>query len=255
MDARIRALLLFSGGLDSTVALWHILKDHDLRTVCLHFTHGLKPTHHITDLSAIINEANDEFGRNSVTLEVVHLPDFWLGLEDYQPEWRLKAAEGPTNREILHARNLVYLSLAVPYAIRFGANNIFTGFLAGVPVVPPDATLQFSEMAEKVIHEAIGETLLENFGGLAVISPMIAMDKLDVWKHADQFGILGLVKDRASSCNAFFINDPDLLVAEHSWGWGCGKCQSCEERANSWEAFQKIRKVGGKGEQQGETEG
>jgi 7-cyano-7-deazaguanine synthase len=202
-----KALVVYSGGQDSTTCLFWAKKHYD-QVLAIAFNYGQR---HIVELDAakqIAAEANVNLKIFTINLlsEVSHnsLTDKAIAVEINQPDNR------PPNT-LVEGRNMLFLTYAAIYAKANGISNIITGVgqadYSGYPdcrnefILSLNQTLNLSMDYEYRIH-----------------TPLMWLDKSEIWQLADELGVFELVRDKTITC---YHGIP---------GEGCGICPSCKLR-------------------------
>ena len=202
-----KALVVYSGGQDSTTCLFWAKKHFD-EVLAIAFNYGQR---HISELDAakkIASNANVDLKIFNINLlnEVSHnsLTDTAIDVEINQPD------NCPPNT-LVEGRNMLFLTYAAIYAKANGISNIITGVgqadYSGYPdcrndfIVSLNQTLNLSMDYEYRIH-----------------TPMMWLDKSQIWQMADELGVFELIRDQTITCY------------QGVRGEGCGNCPSCKLR-------------------------
>ncbi len=210
-----KAVVLFSGGLDSTTLLAKAL-DEGYQAYTLSFDYGQR---HQSELKAalalsrfmgakdhkVISLDLRAIGGSALTDDGIAVPEV--------------CSEGiPVT--YVPARNTVFLSIAMGYAEVLGAHSIFMGVNAvdysGYPDCRPEYIAAFQRMADLATREGVeGESI-------RIETPLIELSKAEII----QLGIsLGVDYAKTVSC-----------YQADSTGKACGKCDSCRLRQAGFEA-------------------
>lgn len=200
------AIVLFSGGLDSTVALWWALK-RGFHVIPLIIDTGSRVKGEKNHAIMILEKAEV---KNFISVDLNFVKDlFDLSLDGITP-YDLNSVSSPA---YIPAKNLMFYAIAVYYAEIYNARYIIGGHNADDSSYFPDATIKFFRSLNRVIN--IG-TISKN--GLKIIQPLIKLSKADVVK----LGIkLGAPLDITWSCQ----KDDDIQ---------CGVCGACELRRKAF---------------------
>ncbi|HLB41893.1 MAG TPA: 7-cyano-7-deazaguanine synthase QueC [Gammaproteobacteria bacterium] len=205
-----KAVILLSGGLDSTTCLAYA-KSQGFDCYALAFDYGQKHRAELGSAQALaehfaakftIFQLNiDQFGGSALT-------DPTLGVPDYHPE----------NKEIpityVPARNTIFLSIALAQAEVLGAKDIFIGVsfidYSGYPDCRPEYIQAFQRLANLATKQGVEQ------GGITIHTPLIYLSKA----KTIQLGIqLKVPYEMTISC--YRAND---------LGEACGQCDSCSFR-------------------------
>src|SRR3954471_6359313 len=229
-----RALVLFSGGQDSTVCLaWTLKRFSTVET--LGFDYGQR--HRVElDCRAAIRAAlagpgalgDGRLGEDHVlTLEALGaISDTALTRE---AEIAMTDAGLPTT--FVPGRNLVFLTFAAALAYRRGCRHIVLGVCetdySGYPDCRDDTV--------KAMQVALNLGLERRF---VLHTPLMWRDKAETFALAQELGgaaLVDLVVEETHSC---YRGDRST---RHAWGYGCGACPACELRADGWRRWRAGR--------------
>lgn len=224
------ALVLFSGGQDSTACLaWALDRFSAVETIG--FDYGQR---HAVELEArlrVLARLRAEFPVWAGRLGADHLLDLkTLGaISDtaLTREVGLAMAENGLPNSFVPGRNLIFLAFAAALAYRRGAKHLVAGVcetdFSGYPDCRDDtikamqATLNLGMETRFVIH-----------------TPLMWIDKARTWEMTRGLGgeaLVDLVREETHSC---YLGERGVL---HDWGHGCGTCPACTLRAAGWERF------------------
>jgi 7-cyano-7-deazaguanine synthase len=228
------ALVLFSGGQDSTTCLaWALSQFFRVETVG--FAYGQR---HAVELGcrgpvrARLAALMDWGGR----LGEDHLVDLGgslagIGATALTGEAEIRmTAEGLPNT-FVPGRNLVFLAYAAAIAYRRGLRHLVGGMCetdySGYPDCRDD-TLKAMQLAL-------------NFGmdrRFVVETPLMWLDKTATWGLAEELGGAPLVELIVEHTHSCYLGD---RANRHDWGYGCGTCPACELRAAGWRRWREER--------------
>jgi len=225
------AVVLLSGGLDSTVALFHAVHsdspDYE-RVHTLSFQYGQR---HQAELNRAV-QMSKAAGLPDGHHTVLELPTFpvWSALTHGGTLEALTDMNPTLPASFVPGRNLMFVTLGAMYGydrglqtVVIGANQVdFSGY--------PDCRDNSLQCMERAVQRSFG------WSDFKLSRPLINMSKAEIWAHADRLGILELVRDGTLSC---YKGDQ----TEHVWGFGCGECASCELRAAGWFLFQSRQSL------------
>ena len=204
METREKAVVVFSGGQDSTTCLFWALK-HFKEVIALCFRYGQKHIHEVDMARAIARRAGVEFfemevpligtlGRNSLTDESVEM--------DSQ-----KPAESYPNT-FVPGRNLFFLSIAAVFARERGIFDLVTGVSQTDFSGYPDCRDSFIRSLNVTLNLAMDEQFV-------IHTPLMWRDKAQTWALADELGVFELVRTQTLTCYNGIPGD------------GCGACPAC----------------------------
>jgi 7-cyano-7-deazaguanine synthase len=214
MTTTARAVVLLSGGLDSTTTL-AIARAAGFDTYALSFQYGQR---HAYELEAARRVAT-ALGANDHVIATIDLRVFGgsaLTSDIAVPKHRpLDTMGDGIPITYVPARNTIFLSFALAWAEVLGAEDIFIGVNAldysGYPDCRPEYIEAYQRMANLAVKVAV-----EGTSSIKIHTPLIAMSKADIIRRGLELGVdFGMT----SSCY-----DPD------EDGIPCGACDSCQLR-------------------------
>ena len=224
------ALVLFSGGQDSSVCLAWAL-DHYSRVETVGFDYGQR---HAAELTArlrvrdgIIARFPDWAGR----LGPDHMIDIRgfgaIGETALTTDAAIEITERGLPSTFVPGRNLVFLVYAAALADRRGLAHLVGGMcetdFSGYPDCRRDTL------------DALGQAI--NLGmdrSFAIETPLMRLSKAETWALADQLGGEALTQLIVEESHTCYLGDRSQ---RHDWGYGCGACPACELRARGWAAW------------------
>ena len=216
-----RALVVFSGGQDSTTCLFWAKKHFD-EVLAIAFDYGQR---HIVELDAakkIASEANVRLNVFKINLlsEVSHnsLTDNAMAVETNQPDHR------PPNT-LVEGRNMLFLTYAAIFAKANGISDIITGVGQADYSGYPDCRNEFILSLNQTLN------LSMDFG-YHIHTPLMWLDKSEIWQMADELGVFEIVRDQTITC---YHGIP---------GEGCGTCPSCKLRNRGLVKYLKSKNNG-----------
>ncbi len=217
MNKTESALVLFSGGQDSTTCLYWALENFaSVRTLC--FTYGQRHSKEVEVAKAIAEKANVPFqlldasiisqlSVNSLTSDIV------MDLE--------KPADSYPNT-FVPGRNLLFLTFAAVIARSHGIRHIVTGVSEADYSGYPDCRDTFILSANASINLAMDEHF-------QIHTPLMWRDKTAVWQLADELGVFDIIRTQTLTCYNGIIAD------------GCGHCPSCKLRKQGLDNYLKTK--------------
>jgi 7-cyano-7-deazaguanine synthase len=224
------ALVLFSGGQDSTTCLAWAL-DRYARVETIGFDYRQRHRIELEVRPRILDRLRSSFPDWAPRLGDDHLIDMGvLGeISDtaLTSETEIAMASTGLPNTFVPGRNLLFLGFAAAIAYRRGARHLVTGVCetdySGYPDCRDDSI--------KAMQVALNLGMETRF---AIQTPLMWRDKAATWALAEQLGgraLLELVRDETHSC---YKGDRQH---RHAWGLGCGDCPACELRARGWESY------------------
>jgi 7-cyano-7-deazaguanine synthase len=238
------ALVLFSGGQDSTTCLAQSLAKYQ-RVETVAFDYGQR---HIVELQARLNvlrEIRSRFPQWAHKLGEDHLLDLAvLGQVSDTSLTRnvaFKMESSGLPNTFVPGRNLLFLTLAAALAYRRDLQVLVTGVcetdFSGYPDCRDDTI--------KAMQLALSLGMDKRF---LIETPLMWIDKADTWALAHSLGetssevdggkvLVDLIIEHTHTC---YLGD---RVHRHAWGYGCGKCPACDLRARGFERYEQARKI------------
>lgn len=211
-----KAVVLLSGGLDSTTALYWA-KKRGFAPTALAVHYGQRHSRELRAARAVARKAGVLLHETAFTLP-------WLGGSSLTnkkmkiPELALaKIGSGRIPSTYVPGRNTIFLSLAVSLADSIGAEAIVIGANAldysGYPDCRPPFLNAFSKVAKLGTKRGT-----EQHKSLRVLAPLLHLDKKGIVRLADK---LGAPLSLTWSCYA-------------GGSRPCGRCDSCQLRAKGF---------------------
>ena len=225
-----RALVLFSGGQDSTACLaWALDRYAHVETIG--FDYGQR---HAVELECRIEvraRLQVQFARWARRLGEDHLLDLsLLGQISDTALTRERAIELHANglpNTFVPGRNLLFLTFAATVAYRRGLSVLVAGMcetdFSGYPDCR-DNTLTALQVAQSLGLDA----------PMVVETPLMWLDKAQTWALTDALGgdtLTDLVVEHTHTC---YLGDRSH---RHEWGRGCGQCPACDLRRKGYEGW------------------
>jgi len=232
------ALVLFSGGQDSTTCLAHALSQYE-RVETLAFDYRQR---HVVELEArlhVLDQVRAQFPEWGPKLGQDHLLD--LGVLGQVSETSLTRdmafkmeASGLPNT-FVPGRNLLFLTLAAALAYRRGLEVIVTGVCETDFSGYPDCRDDTMKAMQIALSLGLDRRLL-------IETPLMWIDKAQTWQLAYDLGqkaqaqggeqLVNLIVEHTHTC---YVGD---RTHRHDWGYGCGTCPACDLRAKGWARWQ-----------------
>jgi 7-cyano-7-deazaguanine synthase len=224
------ALVLFSGGQDSTTCLaWALSRFERVETVG--FDYGQR---HRVELSR----------RAGLRDGLMRLSPLWaerLG-EDRTISIEALGAISETaltrNAEIAFAadglpntfvpgRNLLFLTFAGALAYRRGINDLIGGMCETDYSGYPDCRDQTIRAMAQALSLGMDRSI-------SVHTPLMWIDKAATWRLAESLGGETLVRLIVEETHTCYLGERGRRF---DWGYGCGECPACKLRAHGWENY------------------
>lgn len=224
------ALVLFSGGQDSTTCLAQALAQYG-HVETLGFDYGQR--HHVEMQArlAVRERLTQDFPEWASRLGPDHVLKLdvlqQIGGSSLTEEVAFAMQADGLPNTFVPARNLLFLTLAGALAYRRGLKIIVTGVCetdySGYPDCRDDTM--------KAMQVALNLGLERR---LCIETPLMWIDKAQTWAMAQALGgdkLVDLIRRDTHTC---YQGTRDVL---HDWGYGCGQCPACELRARGWQQW------------------
>ncbi|ASM76350.1 7-cyano-7-deazaguanine synthase [Vitreoscilla filiformis] len=226
------ALVLFSGGQDSTACLAWALERFS-RVETLGFDYGQRHRIELDCRLTVRTELARQFPAWAARLGEDHLLDLSvLGQISDCALTAERAIEMQANglpNTFVPGRNLLFLTFAATLAYRRGLSVLVGGMCETDYSGYPDCR----DNTLKALQVALSLGL---DGPMTVETPLMFLDKADTWALTQQLGGEALNRLIVEHTHTCYLGERGTL---HPWGHGCGHCPACELRAKGWDAWQQ----------------
>lgn len=208
------ALVVFSGGQDSTTCLYWA-KKHFKEVYALSFVYGQKHVKEVELAREIARKAEVHFdvmdvsfigrlGSNSLTDTSIHMDE--------------EKPDGSFPNTFVPGRNLFFLSIAAVYARERGIAHMVTGVSQTDFSGYPDCRDSFIKSLNVTLNLAMDEQFV-------IHTPLMWIDKAQTWALADELEVLDIVRRDTLTCYNGVQGD------------GCGHCPACKLRREGLEKY------------------
>lgn len=212
-----KAVVVFSGGQDSTTCLfWALEKFDEVEAVTFHYnqrheeevevakaiTEKLNVKHRILDMSLL-----SQLSPNALTHKEIEVED---GEDDSLPS------------TFVPGRNLLFLSFAGIVARQIGAKHIITGVCETDFSGYPDCRDVFIKSLNVTLNLSMDDSFV-------IHTPLMWLDKAETWQLADELEAFDFVRHHTLTCYNGVI------------GSGCGECPACKLRNQGLEKYLQQR--------------
>ncbi|MBV8613375.1 MAG: 7-cyano-7-deazaguanine synthase QueC [Acetobacteraceae bacterium] len=228
------ALVLFSGGQDSTTCLaWALARYPWVETIG--FAYGQRHAVEL-DCRAPVRAGLAEIGGWSARLGPDHVVDLTGSMEALGATALTSAAEIAMTEEglpntFVPGRNLLFLTYAAALAYRRGLRRIVGGMCETDYSGYPDCRDDTIKATQLALNLGMARRFL-------LETPLMWRDKAATWELAHRLGgerLVELVREATHSC---YLGE---RAHRHEWGYGCGACPACELRAGGWRRWREGR--------------
>lgn len=224
------ALVLFSGGQDSTVCLaWALSKFDHVETIG--FDYGQRHRIELECRLTVLTHIRQQFPEWAGKLGQDRVIDLsWLGqISDcaLTEEREIELNENGLPNTFVPGRNLVFFLISSAVAYRRGLATLVGGMcqtdFSGYPDCRED-TLKALQVA----------TNLGMASTFRFETPLMWIDKTETFQLSEQLGgtkLLEIILEHTHTC---YTGD---RTHKHEWGFGCGECPACDLRKNGWKNY------------------
>jgi 7-cyano-7-deazaguanine synthase len=221
------ALVLFSGGQDSTACLaWALARFARVETVG--FDYGQKHAVELQARDAVRARMVREFPAWAARLGDDHLLDLkGFGAVADSALTRDRAIE-MTERGLpstfVPGRNLAFLIYAAALADRRGLSALVGGMCETDYSGYPDCRRETMDAMERALNLGMEQAF-------RIETPLMRLTKAETWGLAKALGGEALVAITVEETHTCYRGERRVL---HDWGFGCGACPACELRARGF---------------------
>jgi 7-cyano-7-deazaguanine synthase len=225
------ALVLFSGGQDSTVCLaWALSRFERVETVG--FDYGQRHRIELDQRPILRERLVDLFPDWAQRLGDDHVLDLSsLGAVSDTALTRDRAIEFAASglpTTFVPGRNLLFLTFASALAYRRGLSVLVGGMCETDYSGYPDCRRSTLDALERALELGLERASV-------IQTPLMHLTKAQTWRLAEDLGGKRLVRLIVEETHTCYLGERGEL---HSWGYGCGACPACELRASGWRAYE-----------------
>jgi 7-cyano-7-deazaguanine synthase len=224
------ALVLFSGGQDSTTCLAWALKRFE-HVEMVGFNYGQRHAIELQCRDRLLEGIKSLRADWAVRLGETHtlaIPTL-AEISDTALTREVEIAIGADGlpNTFVPGRNLVFLTFAAALGYRRGIRHIIGGMCETDYSGYPDCR----DSTIKALQVALNLGMDQTF---ELHTPLMWLDKAATWKLADELGGAGLVDLIREHSHTCYLG---VRGAQHDWGYGCGECPACHLRAKGWREY------------------
>jgi len=226
------ALVLFSGGQDSTVCLAWALKRYG-RVETVGFDYGQR---HAVELEArqrvrerilnVLREARERLGAD----HLVDIRGFGsIGQTAMTTDRVIETDARGLPTTFVPGRNLVFLTYAAALGDRRGITTLVGGMCETDFSGYPDCRRDSLDALQAALRLGMARDY-------TIETPLMWLTKADTWALTDDIGGQELVELVLEETHTCYLGDRGR---RNAWGYGCGACPSCELRAAGFEQWRE----------------
>jgi 7-cyano-7-deazaguanine synthase len=224
------ALVLFSGGQDSTTCLAWALSRYD-RVETVGFDYGQRHRVELTrrdglrdGLARLSPLWAERLGEDrTISIEALGAISETALTRDAEIAF---AADGLPNT-FVPGRNLLFLTFAAALAYRRGIADLVGGMCETDYSGYPDCRDQTIRAMAQALSLGMDR-------GFTVHTPLMWIDKAETWRLAESLGGAALVRLIVEETHTCYLGERGRRF---DWGYGCGECPACKLRAAGWEKY------------------
>ena len=230
MNSDSRALVLFSGGQDSSVCLAWALRHHDhVETVGFDYgqRHGVEMAQRQVVRAGILAQF-PHWGAKLGPDHVLDLAGFGaVGDTAMTTERAFEVTEKGLPNTFVPGRNLVFLTYAAALADRRGARALVGGMCETDFSGYPDCRRDTLDALQTALNMGMAQDFV-------IETPLMTLTKAETWGLAKALGGEALVALIVADSHTCYRGERGAL---HAWGHGCGDCPACDLRIRGWEEW------------------
>ncbi len=234
------ALLLFSGGQDSSISLaWALNRFSKVYT--LGFSYGQR--HHVemscrTSVRDAVDCMHPHWHKRLADDTILDSTLFTqIGETAMTSGMAIAFSEQGLPNTFVPGRNLLFLTVAAALAYRKKVPHLILGVCeadySGYPDCR-DTTIKAMQVALSLGMDT----------ALTIHTPLMWLTKAESWHLAHEEGGEGFVKLVLEESHTCYLGTRDT---RHAWGYGCGTCPACTLRAKGWEQYVAGMHTGAEG--------
>ena len=232
-DDNNQAIVLFSGGQDSTVCLAWALERY-ARVETIGFDYGQR---HEVELAcrakilAVLPERFADWGKRLGADHLIKLDAFGhLSETALTRKAEITMSQSGLPTTFVPGRNLLFFTYAAALGYRRGIKQLIGGMcetdFCGYPDCRDDAL--------QALAEALKLGMAADF---KIETPLMRLSKAETWGLAHELGrdaLIDFILEETHSCYR------GVREQRHAWGYGCAACPACELRAKGFAEWQST---------------
>jgi 7-cyano-7-deazaguanine synthase len=227
------ALVLFSGGQDSTTCLAWALQRYD-RVETIGFDYGQRHAVELVCRKDILAALRTRFPAWATKLGDDHMLDMTLlsTISDtaMTSGRAIEMEKNGLPNTFVPGRNLLFFTYAAAVAYRRELKVLVGGMCETDYSGYPDCRDNTLKALQVTLSLGMDHPLV-------IETPLMWLDKRQTWDMAQDLGgtaLLDIVREKSHTC---YAGDRSTL---HEWGYGCGNCPACELRLKGYEGFKNA---------------
>jgi 7-cyano-7-deazaguanine synthase len=230
---RDHALVLFSGGQDSTTCLAWALSSF-ARVETIGFRYGQRHAVELECRPKILSELRRRFPAWSASLGEDRVLDLdvirLLGATALTEDIQIRMTESGLPNTFVPGRNLLFFTVAAALACRRGVRTLVGGMcetdFSGYPDCRDDTL--------KALQVTLSLGMDTRF---TIETPLMWIDKAQTFALAEELGGKPLLEIIAEHTHTCYLGNRE----PHDWGPGCGECPACKLRKDGWSRYRSSK--------------
>jgi 7-cyano-7-deazaguanine synthase len=224
------ALVLFSGGQDSTTCLaWALERFASVETVG--FVYGQRHAAEIDARVRVLGALRGGFARWRERLGADHVLSLdvlsQIGGSALTGDVAIAMRADGLPTTFVPGRNLMFLTAAAALGTRRGIHDLIGGMCETDYSGYPDCRLDTIAAMQQALTLGFAEEFI-------IHTPLMHIDKAETWRLAERLGgetLVALIVEETVTC---YEGD---RTHRHAWGYGCGVCPACSLRASGYRGY------------------
>jgi len=225
-----KALVLFSGGQDSTVCLaWALDRHESVETVGFDYGQAHKIELECRSrVRAGLSGLNPAWGERLGPDHMIAMPELGAISETaLTRDVAIEMGENGLPTTFVPGRNLLFFTYAAALGYRRGATALIGGMCETDYSGYPDCRHDTLQTLGKAISLGMDRPFV-------IETPLMWIDKAATWEMAHALGGAALVDLIIEETHSCYRGDRSH---RHDWGYGCGDCPACDLRAGGYARY------------------
>ena len=233
MTASSGALVLFSGGQDSTTCLaWALARYPKVETIG--FDYGQRHAVELQVRPAVLQALRDLSDEWKSRLGDDHMIDLSLlghiSSSSLTQDVAIAMQQDGLPNTFVPGRNLLFMMVAAALAYRRGLDVLVGGMCETDYSGYPDCRNDTMQSLQTTLNLGMASDF-------KLETPLMWLDKAATWQLAQDLGGDALVELIRTGTHTCYLGERSQL---HDWGYGCGTCPACELRENGFRKFEAM---------------
>ena len=225
------ALVLFSGGQDSTISLiWACKNFKKVETIGFHYNQR-----HVVEMKCrtnVISRIKKDMGLDKI-IGKDHVLDLSvlgsLSESALTNNSDIKTSKNGLPNTFVPARNLVFFTMSASLAYKRNITNIVGGMCETDYSGYPDCRQSTINAQQEAISLGLDRDII-------IHTPLMHMSKSKSWHFANQIGGQLLTEIIIKETHTCYLGERNIL---YEWGYGCSECPACELRKKGFSEWKK----------------